>query len=197
MSSGVRDADAAPLRAEAPGGPLEGEGPLGCWGTARLRCTPGREQARLCELDSVKNGWLPIHKRALVCGIPLHSQTPQEPPSQEKVNAYITITSPRGYTKRWNGNGHTEILKRKEALELFRLDFISRSRRRVRTLELRAQKRRASQNPDPLLGSTPGQRRRNCTKPHPLSASLNPVYHFKHLGQGVGTDCRKHDNPPF
>ncbi|XP_061084704.1 uncharacterized protein LOC133118608 [Conger conger] len=90
------------------GTPEGGKGPLGSWGTARLRCTPGREQVRLCELGSVKNGWLPIHKRALLFDVPLHVHDSDDPPSLEKMKAYIAATTPKGYTKKWNGNGHID-----------------------------------------------------------------------------------------
>ncbi|KAG7462998.1 hypothetical protein MATL_G00190670 [Megalops atlanticus] len=80
----------------APGfAPLEGEAPSGHWETARLRCTPGREQVRLCEVGSVKNGWLPIQKRALVCGIPQHPRNTEDPHCQEKSNVHVTTTPPK------------------------------------------------------------------------------------------------------
>ncbi|KAG5830890.1 hypothetical protein ANANG_G00297990 [Anguilla anguilla] len=108
-------ADSAPALVEAPapdppsgGAPGCGEGPLGSWGTARLRCTPGREQARLCELGAVKNGWLPLHKRALLFGVPLRVRSTEDPPHQEKMKAYIAATTPRGYTKKLTGNGHID-----------------------------------------------------------------------------------------
>ncbi|XP_064173272.1 uncharacterized protein LOC135244704 isoform X1 [Anguilla rostrata] len=108
-------ADSAPALVEAPapnprsgGAPGCGEGPLGSWGTARLRCTPGREQARLCELGAVKNGWLPLHKRALLFGVPLRVRNTEDPPHQEKMKAYIAATTPRGYTKKLTGNGHID-----------------------------------------------------------------------------------------
>ncbi|XP_069548687.1 uncharacterized protein [Brachyistius frenatus] len=67
-------------------------------------------------------------------------------------------------------------LSLKEALELFRPDFISRSQGRVRRLEQRAQRRRALQdsNPDLVQGLREGRgkQKRNCTTPDPLSDNL-------------------------
>lgn len=61
----------------------------------------------------------------------------------------------------------------KEALELFRPDFISRSQGRLRRLEQRARRRRTLQesNPDLVQGlrEDRGKLRRNCTTPDPLS----------------------------
>lgn len=82
-------ADSTPAFAGTPapapvsgGSPGDGEGPEGSWGTARLRCAPGREQVQLCELGSVKNGWLPVHKRALLFGVPLHVRNSENLPSR-------------------------------------------------------------------------------------------------------------------
>ncbi|CAL8297354.1 unnamed protein product [Merluccius merluccius] len=71
----------------------------------------------------------------------------------------------------------------KEALELRRPDFISRSQGRMRSLEQRVRMRRrrrrrsrlGDRSPDQdqnLGGGDAGQRRRNCTTPHPLSDNL-------------------------
>uniref|UniRef100_A0A8C8DWB8 ALMS motif domain-containing protein n=1 Tax=Oryzias sinensis TaxID=183150 RepID=A0A8C8DWB8_9TELE len=69
-----------------------------------------------------------------------------------------------------------ETLSLKEALELFRPDFISRSQGRVRELMQRAQRRKALQksNPDLLQGfrEDRGTQQRNCTTPDPLSDNL-------------------------
>ncbi|XP_078144744.1 (E2-independent) E3 ubiquitin-conjugating enzyme FATS [Centroberyx gerrardi] len=71
---------------------------------------------------------------------------------------------------------HPLSISLKEALELFRPDFISRSQGRVRRLEQRARRRRAVQdsNLDLVqgLGEDRGKRRRNCTTPDPLSDNL-------------------------
>ncbi|XP_041722882.1 (E2-independent) E3 ubiquitin-conjugating enzyme FATS-like isoform X1 [Coregonus clupeaformis] len=67
-------------------------------------------------------------------------------------------------------------LSLKEALEMFRPDFISRSQGRLRRLEQRARRRKALQCADPDLvqglWEEKGRHRRNCTKPHPLSDNL-------------------------
>ncbi|XP_075894511.1 uncharacterized protein LOC142896613 isoform X2 [Nelusetta ayraudi] len=71
----------------------------------------------------------------------------------------------------------SNTLSLKEALELFRPDFISRSQGRMRRLEQRAMKRRAqrdSRNPDPLRARKEERHKeqRNCTTPDPLSDNL-------------------------
>ncbi|XP_037638826.1 (E2-independent) E3 ubiquitin-conjugating enzyme FATS-like [Sebastes umbrosus] len=73
--------------------------------------------------------------------------------------------------------GTAKNLSLKEALELFRPDFISRSQGRVRRLEQRARRRRSLQesNPDLVvrgLGEDRGKQKRNCTTPDPLSDNL-------------------------
>ncbi|XP_023255068.1 uncharacterized protein LOC111649547 [Seriola lalandi dorsalis] len=72
--------------------------------------------------------------------------------------------------------GTPETLSLKEALELFRPDFISRSQGRVRRLEQRARRRRALQdsNPDLVQGlrEDRGKQKGNCTTPDPLSDNL-------------------------
>ncbi|KAK2921767.1 uncharacterized protein [Channa argus] len=69
-----------------------------------------------------------------------------------------------------------KILTLKEALELLRPDFISRSQSRVRRLEQRAERRRALQdsNPDQLqwLREDRSRQKGNSTTPHPLSDNL-------------------------
>ncbi|XP_038130205.1 uncharacterized protein LOC119776061, partial [Cyprinodon tularosa] len=69
--------------------------------------------------------------------------------------------------------GTPKTLSLKEALELFRPDFISRSQGRVRRLEQRARRRRAlrDSNPDLLkaLYEDRDKYKRNCTTPDPLS----------------------------
>ncbi|KAK7142160.1 hypothetical protein R3I94_011754 [Phoxinus phoxinus] len=65
-----------------------------------------------------------------------------------------------------------QLLSLREALELFRPDFISRSQNRVRRLELRARERRSLQTAEFIMGVETVNRRRNCTKPHPLSDNL-------------------------
>ncbi|XP_030011065.1 uncharacterized protein LOC115433741 [Sphaeramia orbicularis] len=69
-----------------------------------------------------------------------------------------------------------KALSLKEALELFRPDFISRSQSRVKRLEQRARRRRALQgsNPDLVQGLREDQckQKRNCTTPDPLSDNL-------------------------
>ncbi|XP_061601576.1 uncharacterized protein LOC133463847 [Cololabis saira] len=72
--------------------------------------------------------------------------------------------------------GTPKPLSLKEALELFRPDFISRSQSRVRRLEQRARRRRAldQSNPDLVQGlrEDQGKQKKNCTTPDPLSDNL-------------------------
>ncbi|XP_028324738.1 uncharacterized protein LOC114476922 [Gouania willdenowi] len=67
-------------------------------------------------------------------------------------------------------------LSLKEALELFRPDFISRSQGRVRSLEQRAWRRKAMQSSTPdllqCLRDDQSYQKRNCTIPDPLSDNL-------------------------
>ncbi|XP_043119358.1 uncharacterized protein LOC122362128 [Puntigrus tetrazona] len=65
-----------------------------------------------------------------------------------------------------------QSLSLREALERFRPDFISRSQNRLRRLELRARDRRCLQTAEFIMGVETANRRRNCTKPHPLSDNL-------------------------
>ncbi|XP_051725184.1 (E2-independent) E3 ubiquitin-conjugating enzyme FATS isoform X2 [Ctenopharyngodon idella] len=65
-----------------------------------------------------------------------------------------------------------QSLSLREALELFRPDFISRSQNRLRRIELRARERRSLQTAEFIMGVETANRRRNCTKPHPLSDNL-------------------------
>ncbi|XP_035519573.1 uncharacterized protein LOC118329474 [Morone saxatilis] len=73
-------------------------------------------------------------------------------------------------------DGKTKTLSLKEALELFRPDFISRSQGRLRRLEQRALRRRTLQdsNPDLEQGLRESnyKQKRNCTTPDPLSDNL-------------------------
>ncbi|XP_075997869.1 uncharacterized protein LOC142991664 [Genypterus blacodes] len=75
-------------------------------------------------------------------------------------------------------DGAPKTLSLKEALQLFRPDFINRSQGRVRRLEQRARKRRRralhDSNPDLVqgLGDDGGKQRRKCTTPDPLSDNL-------------------------
>ncbi|XP_063731322.1 uncharacterized protein LOC134858993 isoform X2 [Eleginops maclovinus] len=72
--------------------------------------------------------------------------------------------------------GTPNSLSLKEALELFRPDFINRSQGRVRRLEQRARKRRLLQdsNSDLVQGlrEERDKQKRNCTTPDPLSDNL-------------------------
>ncbi|XP_033887280.2 (E2-independent) E3 ubiquitin-conjugating enzyme FATS-like isoform X1 [Acipenser ruthenus] len=73
-------------------------------------------------------------------------------------------------------DGSRTTLTLREALELLRPDFITRSRERVQQLELRALQRRAEQServsPPPGIPSSTANRKRQCTRPHPLSDNL-------------------------
>ncbi|XP_074532548.1 uncharacterized protein LOC141795529 isoform X2 [Halichoeres trimaculatus] len=70
----------------------------------------------------------------------------------------------------------TQTLSLKEALELFRPDFISRSQGRVRRLEQRTMRRRALQESSPDLVQDLREegcrQRKKCTTPDPLSDNL-------------------------
>ncbi|KAL7384090.1 hypothetical protein ABVT39_023947 [Epinephelus coioides] len=72
--------------------------------------------------------------------------------------------------------GTPKTLSLKEALELFRPDFISRSQGRVRRLEQRARRRKSLQNSNPDLvqglREDRSKQKRNCTTPDPLSDNL-------------------------
>ncbi|GAA6229666.1 uncharacterized protein LOC111649547 [Lates japonicus] len=72
--------------------------------------------------------------------------------------------------------GAPQTLSLKEALALFRPDFISRSQGRVRKLEQKARRRRVLQDSNPDLVQGPredrGKQKRNCTTPDPLSDNL-------------------------
>ncbi|KAM6915933.1 uncharacterized protein FYW49_009039 [Xenentodon cancila] len=78
--------------------------------------------------------------------------------------------------KKKSVGGTSKPLSLKEALELFRPDFISRSQSRVRRLEHRARRRRALQDPNPDLvqglREDQGKQKKNCTIPDPLSDNL-------------------------
>ncbi|XP_037397767.1 uncharacterized protein LOC108436746 isoform X2 [Pygocentrus nattereri] len=71
-----------------------------------------------------------------------------------------------------NSSNQPHILSLKEALELFRPDFISRSQRRIRHLEQRARERRSLQGADLMKEIESTNKARSCTKPHPLSDNL-------------------------
>nr|XP_023697763.1 uncharacterized protein LOC111859384 isoform X1 [Paramormyrops kingsleyae] len=60
----------------------------------------------------------------------------------------------------------------REALQLFRPDFISHSQDRLRALERRALERRSAVSPGQEVGGARERRRRKYTKPHPLSDNL-------------------------
>ncbi|XP_041118146.1 uncharacterized protein LOC121322359 isoform X2 [Polyodon spathula] len=73
-------------------------------------------------------------------------------------------------------DGSQTALTLREALELLRPDFITRSRERVQQLELRALQRRAEQSErvsaPPGIPSSTANRKRQNTRPHPLSDNL-------------------------
>ncbi|XP_026790207.3 (E2-independent) E3 ubiquitin-conjugating enzyme FATS [Pangasianodon hypophthalmus] len=71
-----------------------------------------------------------------------------------------------------NSTNQLHLLSLKEALQLFRPDFIIRSQRRVHQLEQRARKRRSLQPADSMMLLQATNRRQICTKPHPLSDNL-------------------------
>ncbi|KAL6478011.1 hypothetical protein MHYP_G00138460 [Metynnis hypsauchen] len=71
-----------------------------------------------------------------------------------------------------SSSNQPHILSLKEALELFRPDFISRSQRRIRHLEQRARERRSLQGADLMKEIESANKARSCTKPHPLSDNL-------------------------
>ncbi|KAJ8346336.1 hypothetical protein AAFF_G00208670 [Aldrovandia affinis] len=63
-------------------GPAGGRGAVGVLGHRPAQVHTREEQARLCELDSVKTAGCPFTRERWCAAFPLHSQTPQEPPSQ-------------------------------------------------------------------------------------------------------------------
>ncbi|XP_052002000.1 (E2-independent) E3 ubiquitin-conjugating enzyme FATS-like [Xyrauchen texanus] len=65
-----------------------------------------------------------------------------------------------------------QLLSLREALELFRPDFIYRSQNRVWQLEQRARQRRSLQTVAFIMSMETANPRQNCTKPHPLSDNL-------------------------
>ncbi|XP_070832939.1 (E2-independent) E3 ubiquitin-conjugating enzyme FATS-like [Chaetodon trifascialis] len=95
------------------------------------------------------------------------STEPQKASTLDKTHSRLKAGSPEATSK---------SLSLKEALELFRPDFISRSQDRVRRLEQRAMRRRVLQdsNPDLVQGLREDRckQKRNCTTPDPLSDNL-------------------------
>ncbi|XP_055028857.2 (E2-independent) E3 ubiquitin-conjugating enzyme FATS [Misgurnus anguillicaudatus] len=69
-------------------------------------------------------------------------------------------------------NTKPQSLSLREALELFRPDFISRSQNRLRRLEQRARQRQSLQTSEFSMVVETANFRPNCTKPHPLSDNL-------------------------
>ncbi|XP_029377682.1 (E2-independent) E3 ubiquitin-conjugating enzyme FATS [Echeneis naucrates] len=94
----------------------------------------------------------------------------------QKVNTLDKASYHYCQVKLDSGEDTSNTLSLKEALELFKPDFISRSQGRVRRLERRARRRRALQdsNPDWVqgLGEERSKRKGNCTTPDPLSDNL-------------------------
>nr|XP_020458324.1 centrosomal protein C10orf90-like [Monopterus albus] len=103
-------------------------------------------------------------------------QEQQEHPSSSEPCKVSALHKPCFHSQLKALGGTLKTLSLKEALELFRPDFISRSQGRVRRLEQKARRRRALQdsNPDLLQGlrEDRGKQKRNCTTPDPLSDNL-------------------------
>ncbi|XP_077351415.1 uncharacterized protein LOC144001187 [Festucalex cinctus] len=76
----------------------------------------------------------------------------------------------RFYLKTNTPEASPECLSLKEALELFRPDFISRSQGRVRRMEQKRRRRRRRRSAGTVQDG--GVRRRRCTTPDPLSDNL-------------------------
>ncbi|KAK2843254.1 hypothetical protein Q7C36_011469 [Tachysurus vachellii] len=70
-----------------------------------------------------------------------------------------------------NSTDQLQLLSLKEALQLFRPDFILRSQRRVHQLEQKARERRGLQPARSMMLLKTTNKRQNRTKPHPLSVS--------------------------
>ncbi|KAF5899559.1 centrosomal protein C10orf90, partial [Clarias magur] len=68
-----------------------------------------------------------------------------------------------------NSSDQLQLLSLKEALQLFRPDFILRSQRRITRLEQRTRERRGLKPADSTMLWKTTNRRQICTKPHPLS----------------------------
>ncbi|XP_047677573.1 uncharacterized protein LOC113659284 [Tachysurus fulvidraco] len=71
-----------------------------------------------------------------------------------------------------NSTDQLQLLSLKEALQLYRPDFILRSERRVHQLEQKARERRGLQPARSMMLLQTTNKRQNRTKPHPLSDNL-------------------------
>ncbi|PWA25614.1 hypothetical protein CCH79_00001760, partial [Gambusia affinis] len=104
-----------------------------------------------------------------------HQKTDEEQEGGKSTEPQIIST--RRHHSALKNDSVGDILKTlslKEALELFRPDFISRSQGRVRRLEQKARRRKALQDSNLALGLTEdqGKQKRHCTTPDPLSDNL-------------------------
>ncbi|KAJ8365519.1 hypothetical protein SKAU_G00143500 [Synaphobranchus kaupii] len=90
-----------------PGSEEELLAPPGQWETARFRSAPRAQPVRISTLASVKNGWLPLQKRAAVCDVTCHAPPPKDSTCQDQHNPAITTQNPKCYIKK-NGLEHTD-----------------------------------------------------------------------------------------
>ncbi|XP_035257737.1 (E2-independent) E3 ubiquitin-conjugating enzyme FATS isoform X2 [Anguilla anguilla] len=74
--------------------------PPGQWKTARFRSSPRPEPVRVSTLASVRNGWLPIQKRAVVCDITRHAPPPKDSTSQDQYNPSNATSIPKCFMKK-------------------------------------------------------------------------------------------------
>ncbi|KAJ8284751.1 hypothetical protein COCON_G00036010 [Conger conger] len=81
--------------------------PPGRWERARFRSFPQVEPVRVSALASVKNGWLPVQKRAVVCDITCQTPSLKDSTCQDQYKLSITTSSPKCYTRK-NGFDYTE-----------------------------------------------------------------------------------------
>ncbi|KAJ8404830.1 hypothetical protein AAFF_G00332170 [Aldrovandia affinis] len=82
-------------------------GQPGQWETARLLRAPRAEPVRISMLPSVRNGWLPIQRKAVVCDIPCHVPSLEDSTCRDQFSPSSTTVIPRHYLKK-NGLEHTE-----------------------------------------------------------------------------------------
>uniref|UniRef100_A0A8C1WGU4 ALMS motif domain-containing protein n=1 Tax=Cyprinus carpio TaxID=7962 RepID=A0A8C1WGU4_CYPCA len=129
---------------------------------------PSQRNPRARQAFSEPSGVPQVHLRAPhEVRTVFHTAEKVRRPIEYPVSPHLTNCTCGSKTDQ-KDTGHLSLSLR-EALELFRPDFISRSQNRMRLLELRARERRSLQTAEFIMGVETANRRRNCTKPHPLS----------------------------
>ncbi|KAL6101995.1 uncharacterized protein ACO6RY_17123 [Pungitius sinensis] len=166
-----QDAESRPGDSDASLGLLSSRGPM--------RSNAGGQEGNADEAAKPKSSH---RQRTFDCG-PVNFRTWSKSAGSEKTEERQErkcSSEPRKRLSRLNADsleGTSKNLSLKEALELLRPDFISRSQGRVRRLERRAGRRRCLQDPNPDLAEQgpredQGKQDRNCTTPDPLSDNL-------------------------